>query len=171
MIAIVPELRRERYALRVTCFADAVFERRLFETARPDAEIIAQWPAAQRQAFYDSQFALQSKHYRQYFADAAFLIVTRAGEAVGRLILDENPKEWRIVDIALMPEIRGQGVGSGLIRSVQRSAAAAGAACLVLQVQVQNVGAWRLYERLGFKNATVSDAYAEMIWRPKDRVS
>lgn len=164
MIGLPPEWSRDGYALRRARARDRNFQRTLFAVARPDAALIAQWPAAQRDAFLDSQFALQDVHYRRYYAGADYFIVTRHGTSIGRLILHRGRRDWRLIDIGLMPEQRGQGLGTALLRAVQTACAAAGAETLGLHVEFGN-RARGLYARLGFVATGDTGTHIEMAWR------
>jgi ribosomal protein S18 acetylase RimI-like enzyme len=72
------------------------------------------------------------------------------GHAAGRLYVHRGGSEIRVVDIALLPEFRGAGVGTRLMRGLQAEATESGRR-LTLHVDASNVGARRLYERLGFR--------------------
>jgi len=95
------------------------------------------------------QFDLQRAHYRQHFADASFLIVVLDGTPIGRLYVHYTTEQVRVLDIALVPEVRGQGLGHRLLDNVIEQAARLGAP-VTLHVGVRN-RARRLYERLGFR--------------------
>jgi ribosomal protein S18 acetylase RimI-like enzyme len=58
---------------------------------------------------------------------------------------------WHITAVSVMPEARGQGVGSLMISDAIVRARAAGMTSVTLDVDVQNTGACRLYERDGFE--------------------
>jgi ribosomal-protein-alanine N-acetyltransferase len=62
------------------------------------------------------------------------------------LVLDEV----HINNIAVRPQFRGQGLGTSLMQHVLKEAARLGARRVTLEVRASNVGARRLYERLGF---------------------
>jgi ribosomal protein S18 acetylase RimI-like enzyme len=164
MIDLSAEWAREGYALRRARARDRSFQRALFATARPDAALIARWPPVQRDAFLDQQFALQDIHYRRVYAAADFLLVTHGGAPIGRLIVHKGRREWRVVDIGFVPERRGQGLGTALLRCVQDSCAAAGAATLNLQVEFGN-RARGLYDRLGFVQTGDTGSHIEMVWQ------
>jgi len=85
---------------------------------------------------------------------------------------------WLVVDeihinnVAVLPELRGQGIGSALMRRVFDEAHGLGARRATLEVRASNDGARRLYERLGFYVAgTRRDYYtnpvedALILWR------
>jgi len=145
-----PALAARGLVLRPAREEDAPFLRALFETARPDAAILAAWPEAARKLFLDQQFHFQTIHYARAYPDADRLLVVAADSTpIGRLIVSRAPAQWCLVDIALLPAWRGRGVGTLLLQTLQAGARRAGAPCLRLTVDVQNP-ARRLYERLGF---------------------
>jgi ribosomal protein S18 acetylase RimI-like enzyme len=150
--------------LRAATPADAAFERALFETARPDAVLLAAWPEAMRKPFLDQQFGFQSVHYARIYPHAFRGIVEAKGEAIGRIILDCTGKDWCVVDIALMPPWRRLGLGEALLRATQVAAAQGGAA-LVLTVEATNP-ARRLYERIGFSVTEETEPSVVMAWCP-----
>jgi [ribosomal protein S18]-alanine N-acetyltransferase len=72
---------------------------------------------------------------------------------------------WRVADelhinnFAVIPERRGAGAGTTLLRAVMRGAARMGARRATLEVRRSNEAAIRLYERLGFQQAGVRAGY------------
>lgn len=63
--------------------------------------------------------------------------------------------EYFINSLAVIPEMRGQGVGTRLLACAEEKARAAGCAACALSVAIDNDGARRLYERVGYhKEAT-----------------
>jgi ribosomal protein S18 acetylase RimI-like enzyme len=77
--------------------------------------------------------------------------------------VDRWDKEIRIMDIALLPEHRGVGIGTGLLRELQEEARAAGKS---LSIHVEKFNpALRLYERLGFQPQEDKGVYLLMVWR------
>lgn len=53
-------------------------------------------------------------------------------------------------DLAVLPALRGRGIGSRLLQEVERRAIEAGCCQITLEVHDANAGAKRLYERFGF---------------------
>ena len=58
--------------------------------------------------------------------------------------------EIHINNVAVLPQFRGCGVGSAILRHVLAEAKTLGANRATLEVRASNEGARRLYERLGF---------------------
>jgi ribosomal-protein-alanine N-acetyltransferase len=91
-----------------------------------------------------------------------------AGYCAVWLIVDE----LHINNIAVRPELRGQGMGSALLARVLEEAAHAGVRRATLEVRRSNDAARRLYERFGFRIAGVRRDYythptedALILWR------
>jgi ribosomal protein S18 acetylase RimI-like enzyme len=111
------------------------------------------WDDAQKDAFVRQQFDAQDAYYREHYDDATFDVVEVDGEPAGRLYVARWEDEIRIMDIALLPEHRGTGVGTRLLRELLAEGTRSGKR-VSIHVEKQNP-ALRLYERLGF--AAVAD--------------
>ncbi len=121
------------------------------------------WPAEHKAAFVARQFAAQKSHYAQHYTSMSSDVVLVDGAPAGRLLVARWTSEIRIVDISLLPEFRGRGVGSGLLAGLQEEAAASGK---VLSIHVEKFNpALRLYERLGFLPVEDKELYLLMEWR------
>jgi GNAT superfamily N-acetyltransferase len=106
------------------------------------------------------QFDAQSRHYRGSFPEASYSVICVDGTSAGRLIVNRCADEIRIVDIALLPEFRGAGIGREL---VERLLAEADSAELPVRCQVlAGNKARRFWERLGFVPAETDGVYVPM---------
>jgi ribosomal protein S18 acetylase RimI-like enzyme len=143
---------------------DAAFLERLYVEARWDELTVAGWPEPMKTAFLRSQFVLQSRHYATHYGDASFSIILREGAPIGRLDLHRGPKEIRVVDISLLAEARGAGIGTGLLRHLGADAAAGGR---IVSLHVDQFNpALKLYRRLGFLEKKVAGPSLLMEWSP-----
>jgi len=92
--------------------------------------------------------------YRQtgVFDPSRWLLALEGQQHVGCLLLTEHAPEsqWEIVYVALVPEVRGRGLGRLLIRHAQWLAATANCPRLVLAVDAANEPALRAYAECGF---------------------
>jgi len=151
--------------LRPATEADYDFMRRLYALGR-EAEM-AHFPfdEAQKRAFLDQQFAAQFAHYGAHYPTCERNIVERDGVPVGRLWIDEWRDQIRLVDIALVPECRGLGIGSALLRQVMERGAAAGKP-VTIHVEGFNP-ALSLYRRAGFEHVDTNGVYFLMKWTPR----
>jgi ribosomal protein S18 acetylase RimI-like enzyme len=135
---------------------DRPFMLRLYAGVRAPELEAAGMPVEQRGAFIAQQFEAQSRHYESY-RDATVEVVLVDGEAAGRLIVDRGPDELRVVDISLLPEHRGQGIGGSLLGELLDEADARGVKARV-HVERSNP-ALRLYTRLGFRPRSEEGIY------------
>jgi ribosomal protein S18 acetylase RimI-like enzyme len=109
------------------------------------------WDDAQKHTFLRMQYDAQDAWWRENYAQASFDVIVADGEPVGRLYVHRGESEIRIVDIALLPEYRGGGIGTRLLQDLVDEADAAGKS-VTIHVERLNP-ALRLYERLGFSLA------------------
>src|SRR5438045_7798547 len=94
---------------------DEDFLRRVYgETRREELDQVS-WEEGAREAFIRMQFEAQSKHYFQHYPGALFLVIEAGRQPIGRLYFVHWTREIRIIDIALLPESRNQGIGGMLM--------------------------------------------------------
>lgn len=150
--------------LRPQIAADEAFLCRLYAESYGSALAMLPVSEAQKHALMEMQFRAQAEHYRRAYPDASFDIVMHQGDPVGRLCVWRGPGEIRIVDVALVQWMRGQGIGTALLKEVL--AEAQDRQCAVrLRVEPWNP-ARGLYGRLGFVVEEEEMGYVGMVWRP-----
>lgn len=140
---------------------DLPWLRDLYATTRADELAPVPWPPVQKRQFLDQQFALQHEHFVLHFAEADFLAIESASrQPIGRYyVLRADP--FHIVDIALLPERYGRGIGSALIEQTITDATAIGRDVL-LHVNKANSKAFRLYTRHGFSVSEDTGSHWQM---------
>ena len=146
--------------LRPVSSSDRDFLLQVYASTREEELRLVDWSADQKAAFVRMQFEAQDAYYREHYHPATFDVVEVDGEAVGRLYVVRWEDEIRIIDIALLPEHRGRGVGTSVIQALLDEAAAFGKR-LSIHVEKHNP-ARRLYERLGFAEAGEHGLYLLM---------
>jgi ribosomal protein S18 acetylase RimI-like enzyme len=154
----------EEVRLRPVTDADRDFLVGVYGSSRDEELSQVEWAPGQREAFVRMQFDAQDADYRKRNPDGTFDAIEVGGRPAGRLYVDRRPGDIRIVDISLLPEFRGAGVGQRLIEQLQDEAAASGR-ILSIHVEIHNRAA-RLYERLGFVVAAERGVYRRMEWSP-----
>jgi ribosomal protein S18 acetylase RimI-like enzyme len=125
------------YTLRPAREADVPFLLRLREAAMDPhhrAAGIFQTPAE------------MEERVRNFYDEAQ--VIEIEGRPAGLWKLHREPAQWWIIQVQLMPEHQGRGIGATLIRQLADEARAAGVA-LKLKVLKSNP-AQHLYARLGF---------------------
>lgn len=165
-LALGDALRARGVALRSETEADQDFLCRLYVSVRWEELLpLADWSDLQKLDFLSQQFAAQTAHYRNAYGGSEFAIIERHGQPIGRIYLFRGRHDIRIIDISLMPEARGQGLGTLILQAVFAEAVAAGGKTVSIHVEVYNP-AQRLYQRLGFTRIGESGPYHLMEWRP-----
>lgn len=139
-------------------FLDALYfgSREDLHAVSPDAHVVAQLVRMQQ----EMQQAGFSAHYPQ----AQYWLVERAGQTIGRVVLDWGSGDVRLVDLAIAPIARRAGAATAVLQAVQTMAHAQGLA-VSLAVSQTNVPAMRLYQRLGFGVSAEDVLQAQMRWQ------
>jgi ribosomal-protein-alanine N-acetyltransferase len=94
------------------------------------------------------------------------------GELVGYLVISRYVDAWHVMNIAVAPERRRQGIAVALFERLFELTAADGRRGYTLEVRISNEAAIKLYERLGFQSRGVRRGYytdnredALIMWR------
>lgn len=153
------------YRLRPVAAFDRELLLQIYGSTRIDELAQVDWGDADKARFVESQFDAQAKHYADVYPDGQYdVIESPAGEPIGRLYLHRGRSELRIIDIALLPAWRGQGLGSRILNDLLNEAVAANRV-VSIHVEIFNP-AQRLYERLGFVPVETRGLYRLMQWTP-----
>lgn len=137
-------------SLRPESPSDEAFLRHLIIESAAEELGAAAWPEPMRSHLLGVQYAGRRQSRRVDFPDAASHVIQADGVDAGWVVVAAMPGELHIVDIMILPEKRGTGIGTAAIREILSRAADAGKP-VRLSVNVTNWGAIRLYERLGFR--------------------
>lgn len=127
---------------------DLPFLARLYASTRAEELALTGWPAEAQARFLAQQFDAQHRHYQAHYPAAEWLMIELRDEAVGRLYLEEQRDEFRIIDIALLAAVRGRGYGRAILTDILDEAGRAQKG-VSLHVEKNN-RAVCLYRRLGF---------------------
>lgn len=142
---------------------DRGFLEELYGSTRADEMAMLPWTDEVKQAFVRMQFQAQDTYYHEQFRDAEFSVMELGGRPIGRLYVDRRKDEIRVIDIALLPEHRGKGIGSRVMGSLLDEARKSGKP---VRIHVEkNNPALRLYRRLGFAKIEDQGLYDLMEWR------
>jgi GNAT superfamily N-acetyltransferase len=131
---------------------------RLEELAQTD------WTAEQKTAFLQQQFAAQHDYYQANYPTAQFQIVEWQGEPIGRLYVDRWVDQIRIMDIALLPDRRGHGIGSQLLKTILDEGRHSNQPVTIHVERFNPTLRW--YERMGFHIAEDKGVYLFLKWTP-----
>lgn len=161
-------MKTSAYHLRPATPADLAFQRQLYATTREEEMDAAQFTAEMREAFIAMQFTAQTTHYTKTHPRAEWSIIECHGARAGRLILDRTAEHLNIMDIALLPAVRGRGIGTALLKEIFTEATAKQLPVRLFAYTRER--AIQLYHRLGFVDVHDDGVYTELVWRP-DRVA
>ncbi|HLO31905.1 MAG TPA: GNAT family N-acetyltransferase [Anaerolineales bacterium] len=151
------------YSLRPVREADEALLLEIYSSTRAEELALVPWDAAQKQAFLQMQFSAQQKHYRAYFPQAKHEMVQAEGHSIGRLYVDRRETEIRILDITLLPQARGRGIGRQIILDLMKEAEYQNKP---LSVYVESFNrSLGLFQRLGFVKTEENGASWLMAWR------
>jgi ribosomal protein S18 acetylase RimI-like enzyme len=148
---------------------DEAFLYHVYASTRAAELELVDWSESDKQAFLRQQFTAQHTHYKQHYAAAAFQVVLRGDAMIGRLYVDRGPTEIRIIDIALLPEYRGHGVGTRLVRDLLGEASRDGKVVTIHVERFNPALGW--YKRLGFRQIDDLGVYLLMRWAANDQVN
>jgi ribosomal-protein-alanine N-acetyltransferase len=84
------------------------------------------------------------------------LVARRRREIVGCIIGDRTLDGGRVINLAVDPAARRQGVGTALLHAIEQSLSLGD---MTLMVQVENEGARALYRRVGYADEAVMANY------------
>jgi ribosomal protein S18 acetylase RimI-like enzyme len=143
--------------------ADETFLETVYAETRRGELAVLNWSRQQENDFFKMQYRLQNHTYKMQFPDADYLIVELNKVPIGSLIV-ERGGEIRLVNIALLPEFRSQGIGTFLLKQLQAEARAANK-LLTLHVLKTNDRAVSLYKRSGFAIIDNDEMYLAMRWQ------
>ncbi len=119
------------------------------------------WPPETLAAFPADQWRMQMRAYALAHPHAEPSIVEQDGLAVGRLLVSRTAADHRIVDISLMSQVRGRGLGTQVLAEVCGRAEALG--CSVSLSVLTTSPAQALYRRLGFVPVDDGEPYRQMV--------
>jgi RimJ/RimL family protein N-acetyltransferase len=154
-------------SLRPVVEADRPFLEHLYRLVRWEEFAPTGWPDATKIAFLADQFEFQRRHYERAYPDAEFHLIVHGPEPIGRIYVDRSGRDLALIEISLLPEWRGRGIGAALLGCLQQEVGAGLRERVSLQVSPDNP-ARRLYARMGFVDAAppseFREASIEMVW-------
>lgn len=139
---------------------DAGFLGALFRSVAPAFDGL---PAAAAEALLDMQVRSQAAAYRAAYPEACFAIIERGGKPCGRLIVARGPMSC-VVDYALLPEVRGLGLGTAVLAAVLARIDGP-VQCRVLE---SNRASLAMFWRLGFAVAGEEPPFRRLERRPAE---
>ncbi len=147
---------------RAVTIDDEPFLRQLYASTRAEEIALWNWPAPQAELFLRMQYDAQSRSYAYCYPGAEHSLLLAGDRPAGRIMVERTATVLHLVDISLLPEFRGLGSGTLLLRELIDECKALGGK-IFLHVLSGNP-ARRLYLRLGFRQVGGDALYDEMEW-------
>jgi len=136
----------------------------LYSSTRLDELAFVPWNEEQKHSFLQNQFHAQHTHYFTKYPDASYQIIKLQENPIGRLYVVELDDEIRVLDLTILPELRGQNFGTQLIKEILADAAQKKKA---VQIYLENYNrAGELFKRLAFKPVSDDGIYVLWRWEP-----
>lgn len=143
---------------------DQPFLYRLFATTRERELAFMNGDEARKDMFLKFQFEAQSSDFQTRFAGAEHHIILCDDQPVGQIMVYTTEEKILLVDISVLPEFRGKGIGR---EQIERLQAEARQKKLPVYLHVmKNNPAIHLYRRSGFVITDEDHVCYEMVWNP-----
>jgi ribosomal protein S18 acetylase RimI-like enzyme len=147
--------------LRAITSEDEPFLFFVYSSTRADELALVDWSPEQKEAFLQMQFDLRERQYQAAYPDAVTEMILCGELPAGTMITVKKAEETLLVDIALLPEFRGSGIGAAILRDLQKKGKK-----ITLHV-LRNNPAAHLYSRLDFVTVAEASMYLTMEWTPR----
>lgn len=146
---------------------DYPFFTALFSSTRDDLRQL-DWPQDKIEELIRQQQLVQETGMRDLFPQAQYFVIDYAGQSIGRVVLDIEPDNIRLVNISLIPQAKGNGIGRAIMHALQ-SYAQEHQCSLNLAVFQFNEPARNLYLSCGFTIIRNDGIQDHMIWRSSEQ--
>lgn len=138
---------------------DEDFLKDLYFSTRDDLSLLP-LGELQKQALITMQYSAQKQQYAVQYPGASHDLILSGQVPAGRLLVNREAGKIYLVDIALLAEYRGAGIGTAIMNDLVEEAENTGAV-LGLHVMKTNPAA-RLYIRMGLAVTADDGLYLEM---------
>lgn len=154
--------RPSSVTLRPADDGDAGFLFTVYASTRREALAPLGWDEDASQRYLRTQFEAEERDWSQHQAGAQCMVILRDGDPVGRLYLARSAHEIRVMDITLLPEHQGRGIGTALLQGLLDEARRSHR---TVRAHVERgSAALQLYRRLGFLHAATRGGTWLMEW-------
>lgn len=145
---------------------DISFIETVYRTTREEELKLTNWNEHQKNAFITMQSMAQLAEYKKKFPGASYQVIRFNKKDAGRFYTWEDYDEIRLIDITLLPQFRGRGIGNFLLGElIKRS----NRVQKKISLHVDPVNpALQLYLLLGFVHIKNNGRYFYMERKPVD---
>jgi GNAT superfamily N-acetyltransferase len=154
-----------QYTLRPASAEDVDFLQSVYASTRADELTQLPWNEEQRSAFIRMQFTAQRQHYLKHYPNASQDLILIGDQPIGRLYVNRG-NEIHVIDIAVLPEHRGNGIGTAIMKALIEEATEARKPTTIYLETFNR--SRQLFERLGFKEIE-KDGFNLLLERPASK--
>ncbi len=148
---------------RETLADDEGFLFEVYLSSRGDDLTEMGWDSERVRNFLETQYAAQQRFLKANYPQGEDRIIMLDTQPIGRIVVERNDQEIRVVDVALLRQYRNSGIGTYLIRELLTEAARLGQP---FRTQViRSSAALSLFERLGVVKIGETGSHYQMEWR------
>jgi GNAT superfamily N-acetyltransferase len=151
-------------SLRPESAEDASFIDELVIAVRETEPGFRDLPVEERTRLLIEQSQLQQADYRRKFPQAHFLVIVASGKLVGRFYVNHTSNHIRVVELSILPDYQGHGIGIQLMKSVLAEGTRTGLP-VRLSMAIGNP-VLSFYDKLGFGVVAKTDSHHGMEWIP-----
>ncbi|HEY5330097.1 MAG TPA: GNAT family N-acetyltransferase [Acidobacteriaceae bacterium] len=147
------------WRLRPAVKEDEEFLRTLFALTQVTLQ---SFPPELQATLLEMQYRGREMTYSTQYPDAEdSMICLNDGTPIGRRLVDRSDERFRLVDVAVLPEWQGKGIGTRVLAELAQQSRETGVK-LSLRMVKENP-AVRLYSRLGFETVAADEISYEMV--------
>lgn len=151
--------------LRSIEVTDEPFLLALFLYCRPDLQYISNLNDENKDLLIKQQFYNRNTEIQKEYPKALLYIVTIENKQIGQFYIQRDIDNIHLIEIGLIPEFRGLGIGSRVIKDLLKEANINNQ-IVSLKVMWYNIRAKNLYLKLGFKIIEDTGIFCSMKWHP-----
>lgn len=161
-VVIEPIARTPTITVRAAGDDDRAFLYAVFASTRRDELVPLGWDDRATESFLTAQFDAEDRDWHRHHQGGESLVVLDDEEPVGRLCMVRTEHEIRVLDLTLLPQHRGHGIGTALLMTLVEQARRT-RRTVRLQVD-RNSRTISLCRRLGFAHAATRGGSWLMEW-------
>ena len=163
-MTLQPVLPKGKVTFRIIENSDDEFLFQLYASTRAEEmDAVIGWSEGDKEHLLRGQFHAQSHYYALGYIGAIHRIIQLDGVDIGRLIVNRADDHMRIIDLSLLPDYRGRGIGTDILRSLMNEAH--GGKVPVRLAAIIGSPAARLYLRHGFLPVERRGYHVELEWK------
>ncbi len=153
----------ESVSLRTVVRSDRAFLYELFAMNHIGELNVLGVDTERMEPYLMSQFSIQYRRFEKEFITAEMEIVLLDGQPVGRVYFECLDDEIYLVDLALLPDNQGQGLGTDLLNVLKKEAKQR-ALPIIAEVE-EHHPALSFFEAAGFAETGKEESYVVLEWR------